>query len=115
MNDWFEETGEAYDEMAERHSQEAAEFGEEVAGQVEEAVNGVLSQMADDLAAKTDEFNEQLNGALEELFAAEDEAMDQIYELVHPEPDTVEWLSLAKRTESADYDACEAYKDDVRV
>ena len=102
MNDWFEETAEAAQEMEDRHNQEAGEFAEEVASQVEEAVNDVLRQMADDLAAKSDEVNEQLNGALEELFAAEHEAIDHIDELDDSAADTSEWLSMAKRTESTE-------------
>ena len=50
--------------MADRHEQEAAELVETVAKQVEEAVDGVLQEMASDFAEKTDEINEAVNGAV---------------------------------------------------
>ena len=48
---------------------------------MEEAVDGVLKQMAEDLAQKTDETNQKLNDFLDNLMEAEAEAIDHIDEL----------------------------------
>lgn len=76
LNNWFEETGEAAEEMDARHNAEKTEFLEQVGREVESALDGVLSQMVEDLKEKSNEANDMLSEKLDELFEAEAEAVD---------------------------------------
>ena len=80
IESWLEETGEAWNEMADRHEREAAEFVEKTAKEVENAVDGALKDMANDLAEKTNEANARLNNFLDDLFEKEAEAIEHIDE-----------------------------------
>jgi len=81
LNNWFEETGEAAEEMDARQNAEKTEFLEQVGREVERALDGVLSQMVEDLKEKSNEANDMLSEKLDELFEAEAEAVDKIDEL----------------------------------
>ena len=80
--------------MQERHTQEMREWEEQVAKQVEEGVDEILREMAADLATATDSANAALNQALEEFFAKEAEAIDQIDEMDWTMEGEVDWMVL---------------------
>ena len=81
VKQWADETNAVVSELQERQQQEAQEWAETVAKQVEEGINGILRQMADDLAAKSADANERLVEELEALIAEEDEMIDQMDEM----------------------------------
>ena len=81
VKQWADETNTVWSEMQERQQQEAQEWAETVAKQIEEGINGILRQMADDLAEKSGEANERLAEELEALIAEEDAMIDQMDEM----------------------------------
>ena len=60
--------------------QEATELAEEIATQIEDAIDNTMQEMAEDLAAFTEMANTELNEALEEFIQKEHEAVEQIDE-----------------------------------
>ena len=81
VKQWADDTNAVWSEMQERQQQEAQEWAETVAKQIEEGINGILRQMADDLAEKSGEANERLAEELEALIAEEDAMIDQMDEM----------------------------------
>ena len=64
--------------MENRQQQEVQEWAQEIAKQVEEGVNGILRNIADDLAAKSVEANEELLEELDWLITEEDALIDRM-------------------------------------
>lgn len=81
VKQWADDTNAVMSELQERQQQEAQEWAETVAKQIEEGINGILRQMADDLAEKSGEANERLAEELEALIAEEDAMIDQMDEM----------------------------------
>jgi hypothetical protein len=65
---WLESTQATADEMSQRHQEEGQAFAEQVAADVKDAMEGVLHEMVTDL-------NEQMEQALSDFEAQEDEAL----------------------------------------
>ena len=64
--------------MQNRQQQEVQEWAQEIAKQVEEGVNGILRNIAEDLAVKSGEANEELLEELDWLITEEDALIDRM-------------------------------------
>lgn len=116
VEQWIEERGSAFEDLADRHEQETAELVEETANQVENALDGALKEMAEDLAEKTDDLNVALQDALQDFYEAEAEAIehidDQPWNDTHSAEVDIDHYSLEKRLQYYDDEAVAFPEDD---
>ena len=108
--------------MQNRQQQEVQEWAQEIAKQVEEGVNGILRNIADDLAAKSGEANEELLEELDWLITEEDALIDRMDDDISLKMRKIKQVKQAKQhalqaltDADSEVSACDQYKIDTET